>query len=397
MRQLHLPALGPGMIDYRTDTRPTSWLDPRTTGTDGAYPGGLISYWHWRKTPFTFPEGHYVFGDSGGYSVATSDAVIDPRDALDWQAKHCDVGCILDVPPYFSEGATLFSGVFTGNAAANWFEAKKRTRRNVETAREVYDPAGAFRWWGVLHGETYDQMQEWHEMVTEVYPFDAPGEGWAFKPHPLNDPRAVAQALRFAKEYGITRMHLLGGTGLAGLTTLFTLGPEAGVEFASYDSGSSIARGLRRAVLIPICSQASCVKCRTTQEHPTQSQETCDRPKTRYVEVMENNRDRGETFARDYMTRCGCWSCSQMRHDMADAAAILWEDDTYIKDRMIYHNHLITVELLATLERGVQEDPEFLKEEFGGRKYYRALRAFEGTEAKTAPRGQARSIFHFLD
>jgi hypothetical protein len=161
---------------------PLHWMDPRTRGDAGYYPRILISYFHWNRTKFVFPEEGYVFGDSGGFSIMSLGANVDPRDVLAWQARSTNAGLILDVPPFADDK--------TGTEVG-WSAGLARTVEHVRRALPIYETLRAagnpFRWWGVIQGRSWEEMREWHQAISAVYPFTDDGEGWAFKAHPVNN------------------------------------------------------------------------------------------------------------------------------------------------------------------------------------------------------------------
>lgn len=372
MRHVFLPAILPTTLYDKWKLNPINWMDERTAGSPAHYPRVLVSYYHWRMAQFEFHPDDFIFGDSGGYSVVTLGAQISPREVLHWQIKNCSVGVILDVPPYVSVG----SSVLGGSARSNWDEALRKTRENTRLALPVYESevlegSREFGWWGVVHGEAHFQMQEWFDAISEIYPFDGPEEGWALKPHPANRPPSVARCLRFVNSSGIRRAHFLQMTGIPAVTTLFCLGPEAGLDFATYDSASSSFSGINRTVF----------------------QLTGDGLEIRTS--VEKNREKGETHARDWMVeRCDCPSCDFMREDLDAFPEKINEE--YYKYRMIYHNTLISRQVFANLKREAEAHPhELLKAKLGDL-YPSVLRAFEGPAPHTVSLGTPKSLLDFV-
>jgi hypothetical protein len=383
MDQVYLPAILPTTLYDKWDLHPINWMDPRLRGTEVYYPYALLSFYHWRSARTVFEDDSHIFGDSGGYSVATLGANIDSPEALRWQLRNCHLGVILDVPPYISVG----SAVLGGAAASNWEEALEKSVRNTQQALPVYlkakDEGHPFKWWGVVHGETHEQMSEWYGRIREVYPFEEDGEGWAMKPHPANDPRSLARCLRFVKSVGIKRAHFLQMTGLPAVTTLFALGPRAGLEYATYDSATPSFSGINRTIF------------RVSDDGLS------------FKTIVEKFRETGgvDTKARDFMRdECQCPSCQFLRKDLEVRPEV---DEEYWKYRMIFHNTTTLVSLLARRFEATQADPDgLLRRALGrvpegllapegeqkktGRKrnlYGATLRAFEGQEAHSVSLG----------
>ena len=182
----------------------------------------------------------FIFGDSGGFSAMTLGVRFDPRAVLRWQLR-CSLGPVLDHPP-----------------VRDWTRRREclaATVENVKTALPVYlrarEAGTSSRWWGVVHGRTRDELLQWWEAVSRVYPFDGEGEGWGFKPYPLNDPEAVARVLAFARESGIRRAHFFGTSGLNAIETLVACGADAELIAASFDSTSPFLTGGNGVLLVP--------------------------------------------------------------------------------------------------------------------------------------------------
>jgi len=374
MRQLYLPAILPTTLHDKFGLHPVNWMDPKAKGTAAYYPHALISFFHWRSHQRIFTPDVHIFGDSGGYSIATVGAEIDPIEVMWWQIKNCSTGCILDVPPFILRES--FGSVLGGSAATNWKEALRLTLLNTERAMPIYldalDRGEDFRWWGVAHGETDSQLEEWHGRVSEIYPFDHPGEGWALKPHPSNNVVALARLLRFCSTVEIRNAHFLQMTGFPALFTLFALGPDH-LDFASYDSTTPIIKGNKRI---------------------TWSQKENG---LRIIEISEVSRE-GETFARDFLRTCPCLSCEWMRIDLPDVKPELLSE--YYKYRMCFHNVLIGLETYQLMEKFVQDNPlkalkQKLKHRFGP--VMRAIGGIgEGLQEAQIPQGAPQDLLDML-
>lgn len=322
----------------------------------------LLSYYHWNGWPKIHAPGKVVVGDSGGFSIATLGAKIDPVEVIKWQMTHTTIGYILDIPPYGGSSTSARAG---GRAADRWENSLVKTLSNIKRASQLYDPRQTpFRWWGVLQGEMRDQHEEWYDKVTAVYPFTHEGEGWAMRPHPMNDLCAISRLIRFAADKGIKRVHLLQTTGASAVAILFALGQQAGLEFVTYDSQTPARLGLNRTLLV------------RPEELPIFSQEL----------LIEQTRA-GETFVRDYMLSevCDCEGCVWYKDDQVAQGA---EFSHYI----MLHNYCLMRDNFAALHKWAMEDPESLLRVACGDSYASVMRAYDNpramqTHAKTRIKG----------
>lgn len=255
MEHLLIPAVVPYVFWHHEVAGmrlPTYWLDP--TFPEIYYPAVLLSATYWRAlkdvaTIKSFGPGCVVFGDSGGYSVVTKDEPIDPEVVIRWQIAHCTRGVTLDIPPYRSTGGSQFGGT----ASEYWKNSIKRTRLNVKRSLPYYlDDKGGFRWWGVIQGETNDQMEEWYDTLTTLYPFDKEGEGWALAPKPSIDLFTVVRHLRFAHQKGLRNVHLLQVTSARLVGAVLALSEMAGtIDLVTYDSASAALCAINRNAITP--------------------------------------------------------------------------------------------------------------------------------------------------
>jgi len=206
------------------------------------YPHTLISYVHWQQ-PFKFPSGAYVFGDSGGFTLRspTRSLKIDSVDVLHWQASQCSVGCLLDVPPGIKKR-------IWDRALAATIDHTARALPHYERMRAAGSP---FRWWGVLHGNSDWEVRQYHRAISEVYPFEGEGEGWAIRAEPTVNIYAVARSLRVLNRLGIKRAHFLAATSQDVIAVLLALGRRAGLELLTYDSAYAIKCGFNRTAFVP--------------------------------------------------------------------------------------------------------------------------------------------------
>lgn len=284
-----------------------NWMDPRLRGSAAYHPYALVSYPYWRRQPYRWDPDEFIFGDSGGFSVYSRGIRIDPRQAIEWQMRFCSVGVILDTPLGPPKDRRDFRSCLECTIAT--------TKAALPLYRGALDAGTLFRWWGVVQGRTNEECGDWWEAIRRVYPFDAPGEGWAFKPWPWNDPEAVDRALDFMCERGIRRAHLLGQSSRLIVETLLCLAPKAGLDFVTFDSTSPITWANNGTLAIPIPSG------------------------WRFIRVG----------VWDYMLTCDCTSCTFLRQDVTEGRALI--DARYWWRRMIFHNLLVMLAHFELLKR----------------------------------------------
>ena len=394
MKQQYLPAILPTTLSNRWGLSPMNFLDC-PEDSPGYFPHALISYYHWRSSRRELDRNKIqIFGDSGGYSIATLGAEetrIDPTSVIYWQIKYCSVGVILDVPPFINVG----SSVLSGSAVSNWEKALDTTVENTRRALPIYLRARRegtpFRWWGVVHGETAEQRDEWYSRVADIYPFDDEGEGWGVKVHPANSTTHLAALLRWCKRRGITRTHWLQMTGVPAVMTLFLLGPIAGLKYASYDSAASSFAGINRAVYKMNPDGIS------------------------FTSVVEKTK-LGETQGQEILLDCPCQSCEWLREDLPQRKKLLkaerdWKRKLkkpgepelmeYWKYRMIFHNTLIAARIYENLDKRCAEEGFALAKEFlGYARFAKTMRAFrgyqEGMQEAQVLKGSPVSILDLL-
>lgn len=310
MKLVYFPVIWPTALSNRWVATPLDAMDPRLRGTAASHPYALISFADaaWRNQRCTWEPEDVIFGDSGGYSAATRGEHFDPSAVIRWQIARCTVGAVLDAPPW-----------------RDWTQRRAclaATVANVKAALPIYlwarDAGTAFRWWGVVHGRTHAELVEWHDAVSGVYPFTDPGEGFCFKPHPLNDPAAMRHVLTFIQERGIRAAHFFATSGLTAVEVLCAYGAPVGLDLASFDSTSALKRGFWRTLILPT--------------------------PTGWEAIQERFRESGgrDTRARDYMELvCVCASCAWLRLDL-QAHGELRSDENYLRQRIMFHNILAT-------------------------------------------------------
>lgn len=294
---VYLPALSGDV--FRNDgwtTRPLNWMDPRLKWSQAYHPMGLAAFPAWRRQPFQWERGDWIFGDCGGFSIATRGLRIDPVAVMKWQTRFTDFGPILDTP---------YDG---GKKTPDFNTCLRKTVEATRAALPVYiaarEAGTRFRWWGVVHGCTREELEAWYAAISNVYPFTEFMEGWAFKPRPENSPEGVAGILAFAGDHGIKRVHLFATTGSLALETAALLGPRNGIELLTVDSMSPRHQASWRQVRVP-------------------RREALKGPAG--IEYM--------------VETCACTSCELLREDLGDQQG-LRDDPVYTRHRITFHNVL---------------------------------------------------------
>lgn len=361
MRHLLLPAIIARWLDHRND-RPANWFDPDPEYAHFYRPQALLSRAVWEGRTVS-PDIHkatregFVLGDSGGFSIVSRGASMDPVDVIRWQIRNCTVGVILDVPPYRISGRAYKAD------GDSWNDSLKRTLSNVRLASEVYDhSAGDFRWWGVVQGENTKQMEAWYNAVSEVYPFDLPGEGWAIKPTPANNFYSMARSVRFIQEHEIKRAHLLMTTGIKTVAALLSMLYLTGeIELVTYDSASAgIYTGNRHAWW-----------------------------------PNENGLTLREWLPRVYLPKdyaampCTCPPCLWFKEEFETDPDL--PEQLFI-DRLALHNHLMLFTFFDRIGEEAKADPERLLRRYTKGQYGDVMRALEGGETKINSAHRAVSL-----
>jgi hypothetical protein len=365
LRHQFLPAIIPGISQMQRKHKPKyplHWMDPAFP--EVYRPVALGSYHYWKTEDFELmnPEMTF-FGDSGGFSLVTVGASLCPEAVIRWQVDQCTRGAILDVPPY----RMAANKVLMGSAADHWEDSLNRTLSNVRRALPIYleaRKAGTpFRWWGVIQGETWDQLNEWHGRVSEIYPFTDEGEGWAFKPHPTNNVVVLARLFRFVREHGIKRAHFLQTTGARAAGVLLGLAQlTRSLELTTYDSASASQYGANR-------------HCWVLGD-----------------EGMKVVGHRPRPFNAEYFlsAKCDCPACRWFAEERETELG-----DVLLPDRLIQHNHEMLFRLFDNIWSAAQADPERVVAKFSRDDHGKVMRELEGVAVqKTAARTQ--SIFDLL-
>lgn len=341
MEHAYLPATGPYVIDPGPWRHPIHWFDRETSVF---YPRVLLSYAVWRDAVFPYQRDDFetILGDSGGYSVVTLNVNINPDDVIRWQVKHCTRGLILDIPPYRPGRAIQL----LGKAAEYWEDSLRETVINVKRALPYYVEVGdrPFRWWGVVQGQTREQMEEWHGRISEVYPFDGAGEGWALSAKPSTDLLCCTRHMRFAYDRGLRRVHVLQVGGTSTLGVILGLAALSGsFDLVTYDVATALRLAVTRGAVIH---------------------------KGVGIDYLNEITRAGETTVTDYLRQCPCQACAWLRED--------WPlSNRELPHYLLLHNHLTLVEAYERIYCEAVSDPDWLLRRVTGKLYGRVMREWE--------------------
>lgn len=362
----YLPALSPGALTTEEEGLwAAHWMDSRLP-PEMQHFHLLASYGLWKDKdlPPVWTHRGFVFGDSGGFSVVSAGANVDPERALLWQIRNCHAGVILDIPPYDFGGKSQF----TGSSADRWHECIKRTIGNVQRALPLYNaylseksgflpPAELFAWYGVVQGEDYSQLEEWYEAVAAVYPFNFNFEGWAMAPKPCNDTPTVVRFLRLVKEKKIRRVHVLQTAAAGAVAVMVAFAKMAGVESLTHDSASVHINTANRNIFYR-------------------------RPGTLDGVWLGLNGVHHEGWPAVFKYTgkyCKCYACQAVQYDWKKGKEIAERD---YRHRLLLHNFLAMRELEKAIHAAVEIDPEKVVREVAKDRTGQLLREFGGHSQK---------------
>lgn len=392
LRQEFLPAIGPYVTDPSKKWRhPIHWLDRLNESI--YYPRFLASYALWRDEKNGFPfdrTGQVSFGDSGGYTLVTKGDSIDPLEVIRWQLKNCTRGVILDVPPYRPGSAIQFQGT-----AGEWMEDSiLRTSRNIRQALPFYlahvkqyvvrtqDEQRPFSWWGVVQGESREQMEKWHSAMKALYPFgDLEGEGWALAPKPSTDLLSCTRYMKFAHDKGLRKVHLLQVTAEKTVGLILALANLSGqFELVTYDSASALRCAINRSAIVPDGIGMGYIK-ESKVEGSALVDKICPTCNKLGFECHCNG---NETTVTDYMRTCPCQACQWFREDYPLSNS---EYPHYI----LLHNHIVMVESCDKIAAAATKDPDKVLRWVCGPLYGDVLREWAGGHG-SQPKSQVKTV-----
>jgi len=215
-------------------------------GNDGffKYPYLLVSAFYGISEGMNFrelykiPDDVMLFGDSGGFQIVTMGKYINPIDVLRWQEANCQIGLILDCPPYDIAPDTFFFG--------NLKDFDLNMKRTADNTNIAYNNRKTdMKLVGVVQGDNWDRLTKWFNNMNQNM------DGWSIKPNPSYEPLKVAMAGAFAIEnFPDKPLHILQVSGINTMAIAVYISKYFKPQ-VTFDS-SSYARGaMGREYLIP--------------------------------------------------------------------------------------------------------------------------------------------------
>jgi tRNA-guanine family transglycosylase len=137
---------------------------------------------HLRKE-FGIDDDVVVYCDSGGYSILTGTAIVDPYDLADFYNKSgVDIGMTLDFPPYADPHKSTI------------MEFDKRLELTVKASKVLVDNVkSSVQLYACIHGVNEKQFEIWRQSLELVYDWF----GLALGVSPVNDPDAVLRLIHY--------------------------------------------------------------------------------------------------------------------------------------------------------------------------------------------------------
>jgi len=165
---------------------------------------------------FDIGEDVFILLDSGGFQIVTQEKYIDPLKVLRWQMKTSKYGLILDVPPYHIQGDS--EGAHFDSPNKEYFDkCLDATYENAKLALEKKDDD--FNLYGVIQGETYEQIERWFDKLHSLEKEGKEFYGWALSPKPSNDANKIAMFAALLLTKGIHKpLHILQVSGTEAIT-----------------------------------------------------------------------------------------------------------------------------------------------------------------------------------
>jgi len=187
-----------------------------------------------------------LFADSGGYTVATKGAKIDPHKVLKWQEKNSNIAFTLDIPPTIVTSGNQISPGKNERVSREVFEQfAERSRQNnlvFYNNRERED----LQIYNVIHGHDVEQYDLWWDYCQT----DTPFEGFATGPKPSGDMLLQAMSIMYLWNKGVRKnVHLLGVAGITVIPVLVWASQY--IDKISFDSTSYGYGSLTRAYVYP--------------------------------------------------------------------------------------------------------------------------------------------------
>jgi tRNA-guanine family transglycosylase len=208
------------------------------TGASGLkHPYVLISagdgtYGIYGRSQFNKPPGVKLLADSGGFQLQKEGVYISPEVVAKWQEHiDADVRFILDHPPLIrtdtvSGQKPLHGADFRKKLDETIADTKRMLATYKNPDKETY---------GVLQGETIEEIIQWRDEVNALHPFAGWGLGSTF-----GDVAQFRLKIKLLGEIGVKKIHLFGVTDPAMLIVVARAMRKYNVEYCTFDSTSYI-------------------------------------------------------------------------------------------------------------------------------------------------------------
>jgi tRNA-guanine family transglycosylase len=209
----------------------------------------LTSYYYSKKikdyrAELAITDTTKLWADSGGFSLATKGASIDPRTVIEWQNDNADCAFTLDLPPIeVAGGNQTSSGSFEYISLGKLKSAAITTAHNNDVFFKLRRPD--LKIYNVIHGNRLSYMNEWWKYNGH---FDF--EGYATGSKPAGDALYQAFNIAFLHSKGArSHIHLLGVSGIRVLPAVAYMARY--IDWLSFDSTSYGRGALNRTYMIP--------------------------------------------------------------------------------------------------------------------------------------------------
>jgi tRNA-guanine family transglycosylase len=167
-------------------------------------PKGQLGWWN-SKSPFKYPyilaayprfrevknlrkeydidSDVVLYCDSGGYSILTGTAVVDPYELADFYNRSgVDIGMTLDFPPYVDRHKSAVA------------EFDKKLELTVKASKVLVDNVkSSVQLYACIHGTNEKHYEIWRQSLELIYDWF----GLAMAVAPLNDPHAVLRLVHY--------------------------------------------------------------------------------------------------------------------------------------------------------------------------------------------------------
>ncbi len=215
------------------------------------HPYVLVSYYYSGKIPNyrerlrIRPEVE-LWADSGGYSVFTQGAKINPIEVLRWQEKNSNVAFTLDVPPASSENVgRVYPGKVQYHVLDEFEKCAEQTRKNTLFFQENRN-SDKLKIYNIVQGYNKQSLELWWDYVTNGIKLDGFGTGTK----PTSNTLMQALCLMFLYSKGVREnVHLLGVSGITVIPLLVWVSQY--IKKVTFDSTSYGYGSRTRAYMYP--------------------------------------------------------------------------------------------------------------------------------------------------